>query len=161
MEENKIKRTGKYDSLFYKILPQFLNKPNVIFISTNREGAPFGFKGTLTDFEPYDYIVIDNKSYHFIDNNDALLFIGYYDENNKSTHKVKTLYKPGLAYQLKTRFTSEKEKVFLGYQNNTEDSAVIFDQEKILGYSVKKEQMQKRYNDIGKPVDFPRQYIKK
>lgn len=166
MEKNKTKDMGNYDTLFFKVLPFFLQNSNednkdekseskkLVCVSCSTGNGIFGFKGTLTDIKPYDYITIDNEIMHFIDKDSIILFLGYYNKKNK----VQTLYRPDLFNKLKYKF--QNKTTYLGYPTDG-DADLIQDQQKILGYSVKLDQLTEGYYNIGKPTSFPRQYLKK
>lgn len=165
MENKEKKEMGKYDKLFFDILPKFLYKENdkndpklLVCISANSGEAIFGFKGVLTEIKPYDYIIINNEPIHFIDNNNVILYLGFFNESLNTSTKVQTLYKPDLYRRLAYKFNN---KIFKGYRNQTDDTEIVQDQQKILGYSVKLDQMIEGFNNIGKPTNFPTQYRKK
>ena len=142
--ENNIERTGKYDKTFKAL--ECLIDTEVVCVYTERGRKTVGKRGILKDVKPYDCIVIDNEPIHFIDNNQAILYIGYTNESIKARTKVQTIYRNQKLHEK----VSKDPKGYKGFTMN-EVGALISAQEKTLGYSVKKEEFERTYPDIGKP----------
>lgn len=142
--ENNIERTGKYDKTFKAL--ECLIDTEVVCVYTEIGRKTTGKKGILKDVKPYDCIIIDNEPIHFIDNNQAILYIGYTNKKIKAKTKVQTIYRNQDLYEK----VSKDPKGYKGF-SMTEVGALMSAQEKTLGYSVKKEELERTYPDIGKP----------